>query len=151
MLVDRIKNNSTSLVQDLEMMNRKLANNPWLKNRVDICKMLLTMLTVLEKKEVLGIHVRELKARLGEREILTSPGVRVLSQDGGGMRGVATLRMLEEFEKRIGAKTRCLTYSLDQFQYWSYIGSLVGINCMGAREGWKSTWRWEEDIQEEYI
>ena len=90
MLVDRIKNNSTSLVQDLEMMNRKLANNPWLKNRVDICKMLLTMLTVLEKKEVLGIHVRELKARLGEREILTSPGVRVFSLDGGGMRGVAT-------------------------------------------------------------
>ena len=105
MLVDRIKNNSTSLVQDLEMMNRKLANNPWLKNRVDICTMLLTMLTVLEKKEVLGIHARELKARLGEREIFTSPGVRVLSLDGGGMRGMATLLMLEVLEKRIEAKT----------------------------------------------
>ena len=79
MLVDRIKNNSTSLVQDLEMMNRKLTNNPWLKNREDVCNMLLTR---LEKKELLRNHEREPKARLGEREIL--------SLDGGGMRGVAT-------------------------------------------------------------
>ena len=81
MLVDRIKNNSTSLVQDLEMMNRKLTNNPWLKNREDVCNMLLTR---LEKKELLRNHERELKARLGEREIL--------SLDCRGMRGVATYR-----------------------------------------------------------
>ena len=30
MLVNRIKNNSERLVQDLEMMNMKLANNPCL-------------------------------------------------------------------------------------------------------------------------
>ena len=49
--------------------------------------------------------MRELLARLGEREIFTSTGVRVLSLDGGGMMGVATLLMLEVLEKRIEAKT----------------------------------------------
>ena len=32
LLVNGIKNNSASLVQVLEMMNRKLAIYPWLKN-----------------------------------------------------------------------------------------------------------------------
>ena len=54
MLVDRIKNNSKSLVQDLEMMNRKLANKPWLKTREDVCNMLLTRLTSVGEKVGIG-------------------------------------------------------------------------------------------------
>ena len=58
----------------------------------------------MEKKEDVGILVRECQARLKEREILTSPGVRVLRLDGGGMRGKAALLMLE-LEFRTGVKT----------------------------------------------
>ena len=36
-------------------------------------------------KEEESILVRECKARLGERETLTSPAVRVLRLDGGGV------------------------------------------------------------------
>ena len=42
--------------------------------------------------------MKECKARLGERETLTRPGVSVLSLDGGGMRGVVTLLMLGALE-----------------------------------------------------
>ena len=42
---------------------------------------------------------------MGDRETLTSTGVRVLSLDGGGMRGMVTLLMLEALEKMTGAKT----------------------------------------------
>ena len=55
----RIKNNSASLVQDLKMRNMKLANYPWLKSREDICNKLLIRVTVLEKKEDVGILLRE--------------------------------------------------------------------------------------------
>ena len=50
------------------------------------------------------ILVRECKTRLGERETLTSPGVRVVSLDGWGMMYV------EDLEKMTGPRhTRCLT------------------------------------------
>ena len=42
----------------------------------------------------MGIHVREVNTRLGERVILTSPCVRVRSLDCGGMGGVATFLRL---------------------------------------------------------
>ena len=59
MVVARIKNYSASLVQDLEMRNMKLANYPWLKSRDDIRNKLLIRVTVLEKKEDVGILLRE--------------------------------------------------------------------------------------------
>ena len=49
-LVDKIKNNSVSLVQDLKIINRKLANYPWLKNREDIRDKLLRKLHVLRQE-----------------------------------------------------------------------------------------------------
>ena len=86
MLVDMIKTNSASLPKDLVNINGNQASYPWLRNREVIREQLLRSLRVVEMKGEERILVRECKARLGERETLTSPGVRVLSLDGGGMR-----------------------------------------------------------------
>ena len=74
-------------------------------------------------------------ARLGERETLTSPGVRVLSLDSGGMRGVVTLLMLEELEKMSGAKTHQMFDMEVGTSTGALIASMMGISCMGVREG----------------
>ena len=74
-------------------------------------------------------------ARLGERETLTSPGVRVLSLDSGGMRGVVTLLMLEELEKMSGAKTHQMFDLKVGTSTGAVVASMMGISCMGAREG----------------
>ena len=78
MLVDRIQTISASII------NRKLASYLWLRNREDVREKLLRSLRVVEVKEEESILVRECKARLGERETLTSPAVRVLRLDGEG-------------------------------------------------------------------
>ena len=90
---------------------------------------------MVEKKGEERILVRECKARLGERETLTSPGVRVLSLDGGGMRGVVTLLMLEELEKMTGVKTHQMFDLIVGTSTGAVIASMMGISCMGAREG----------------
>ena len=87
MLVDMIKTNSASLAKDLVNINRNQASYPWLRNREVIREQLLRSLRVVEMKGEERILVRECKARLGERETLTSTGVSMLSLDVGGMRG----------------------------------------------------------------
>merc|ERR1711936_1324269 len=99
--MERIKTNSASLKKNLELINKELSMFPWLIRSEKFRVAALRKLRLLgeEEEEDVDILVRECKARLGEREILNSPGVRILSLDGGGMRGVATLLMLEELEK----------------------------------------------------
>lgn len=77
------------------------------------------------------ILVRECMARLGEREILNSLGVRVLSLDGVGMRGVVTLLILDELEKMTGAKT----YQIVGTSTGAVKANMMGISSIGAREG----------------
>ena len=74
LLVERIQTNSVSLAMDLVEVNWKLASYPWLGNIEDIHDKLLKRLRMVEMKEEEMILVRECKARLGERETLTSPG-----------------------------------------------------------------------------
>ena len=79
-------------------------------------------------------------ARLGERETLTSPGVRVLGLDSRGMRGVVTLLKLEELEKMSGAKTHQMFDIVVGTSTGALIASMMGISCMGR--GWRCTGRW---------
>ena len=51
------------------------------------------------------------------------------------MRGVATLLMLEELEKITGTKTHQMFDLIVGTSTGAIIASLIGINCMGAREG----------------
>lgn len=38
------------------------------------------------------------------RKPITGRGVRILSMDGGGMKGIATLRLLKQLEERTGCR-----------------------------------------------
>ena len=59
-----------------------------MKNNLKYLSLLFpTTLVVVYMKGDKRILVRECKARLGERETPTGPGVRKLSLHGGGMRG----------------------------------------------------------------
>ena len=86
-------------------------------------------------KQEKGVLVRKCKARLGERETLTSRGVRKLRLDGGGMRGMVSLLMLEELEKMTGTKTHQMFNLIVGTSTGAVIASMMGIRCMGAREG----------------
>ena len=68
-------------------------------------------------------------ARLGERETLTSPGVRVLSLDGGGMMYVEDLKT--------GAKTHQMFDLIVGTSAGAMIliASMMGISCLGVSEG----------------
>ena len=135
-MIDRIKTSSASLIDDLKLMNKKLSMFPWLIESENFRVTALRKLRMLgNEEETVGVLVRECKARLGEREMLNSPGVRILSLDGGGMRGVATLLMLEELEKITGAKTHQMFDLIVGTSTGAVIASLVGISCMEAKEG----------------
>ena len=135
-MMERIKTSSASLEQDLELINKKLSMFPWLIGSENFRVSALRKLRLLgEEEENVDIFVRECKARLGEREILNSPGVRILSMDGGGMRGVATLLMLEELEKITGVKTHQMFDLIVGTSTGALIASIVGISCVEAKEG----------------
>ena len=94
---------------------------------------------MVEKKGEERILVRECKARLGERETLTSPGVRVLSLDGGRMRGVVTMLMLEELEEMTGAKTHQMFDLIVGTSTWDVRGGrCTGRNSRGV--WWRGWW-----------
>ena len=95
----------------------------------------MSRLMVLEKKVEMGMQMRVLNARLGEREMLNSPGVRVLGLKGGRMRGVGTLLVLEELDKRTGVKTNQTFDLIVRTSTGAIIASLMGISCMEARDG----------------
>ena len=64
--------------------------------------------------------------------------MRVPSLDGGGMRGVVTLLMMEELEKMTGANTKHKMFDLivgTSAGAMTLIASMMGISCMGVSEG----------------
>ena len=80
----------------------------------------------------MGIHVRELNATLGEREIFPSPSVRVRSLDGGGMGGVATFLMLEELGKEDRGQDLPDVRPDGGDQYWFYNSQLDRYKLHGG-------------------
>jgi patatin-like phospholipase/acyl hydrolase len=48
---------------------------------------------------------------------------------------LVTLLMLEELEKMTGAKTHQMFYLVVETSTGAVIASMMGISCMGAREG----------------
>jgi calcium-independent phospholipase A2-gamma len=80
-------------------------------------------------------HCLETLARLGYQEQLTSsPGIRILSIDGGGMKGVIALEILRKLEKKTGKKIHQLFDYCIGVSTGSIIIGLLALKKMSVDE-----------------
>jgi calcium-independent phospholipase A2-gamma len=78
---------------------------------------------------------RETLARLGYQEQLnSSPGIRILSIDGGGMKGVIALEILRKLEKKTGKKIHQLFDYCIGVSTGSIIIGLLALKKMSVDE-----------------
>jgi len=94
------------VVQQLEMLCKHLQSFPWAKNlagREQARGHILSIQSRYPSGEV-SLLCREALSRLGHPRPLSGPGIRVLSIDGGGMRGLVALEIVKKLERSTGRR-----------------------------------------------
>ncbi|KAI1714212.1 patatin-like phospholipase domain-containing protein [Ditylenchus destructor] len=153
LLVDKLLNAKTleSKLKHTDELNLHFLNFP-ASNAIaaegPLVRYLLTQVNTVrswnEKSDSSSNQQAELKARMQQCLALCGhinpprgPGVSILAIDGGGMRGVVGLEMLEEIEKRAGKKISELFDLVVGVSTGAIIASLLCVKGMSASEAKK--------------
>ena len=129
--------NSKSKMDDLKSFQDLLVANPWLRQRRQFASKAVGALTRLESsclilgENEIALGCKELRLKFGDLPLPKGPGPRVLALDGGGMRGLVTLMMLQEIERRTGKRI----YELFDLVVGTSTGAVVAaIVCVRGLE-----------------
>ena len=127
---------SSSLVGRLEKLTKLLALHPWLRERRRFSGRGVSELLRVEASkcpEVVAL-CREARLRLGDLPPPQSAGPRVLALDGGGMRGVVSLVMLQELEQRTGRPVHQLFDLIVGTSTGAILAAMLGLRKVPATQ-----------------
>merc|ERR1719430_2249552 len=132
--------NVKSNLKELVTLRNLLIANPWMKQRRKFAFKAIRALTRLEWRclnlgeEEVALSCKELRLRLGDLPPPAGRGPRVLSLDGGGMRGLVTLVILQELEHRTGKKISELFDLVVGTSTGAIVAAIVCIRGLGAKQ-----------------
>ena len=133
--------NIKSNLKELGTLRNLLITNPWMKQRRKFAFKAIRALTRLEWRclnlgeEEVALSCKELRLRLGDLPPPAGRGPRVLSLDGGGMRGLVTLVILQELEHRTGKKISELFDLVVGTSTGAIVAAIVCVRGLGAVQG----------------
>ena len=129
-----------SELEGMKRLRDLLAANPWLRQRRKFASKAVGALTRLQcnssllgEKEV-ALGCKELRLKLGDLPLPRGPGPRVLALDGGGMRGLVTLVMLQELERRTGRRIHELFDLVVGTSTGAIVAAIVCIRELSAKQ-----------------
>jgi len=135
-----LESNPKLKLEGLKRLRDLLAANPWLRQRRRFASKAVGALTRLEcrcsllrEKEV-ALCCKELRLKFGDLPLPRGPGPRVLALDGGGMRGLVTLVMLQELERRTGRRIHELFDLVVGTSTGAIVAAIVCIRGLGATQ-----------------
>ena len=135
-----LESNPKLKLEGLKRLRDLLAANPWLRQRRRFASKAIGALTRLEcrcsllgEKEV-ALCCKELRLKFGDVPPPRGPGPRVLALDGGGMRGLVTLVMLQELERRTGRRIHELFDLVVGTSTGAIVAAIVCIRGLGAKQ-----------------
>eukprot|EP00095_Tigriopus_kingsejongensis_P010573 snap_masked-scaffold1137_size60140-processed-gene-0.4 protein:Tk10573 transcript:snap_masked-scaffold1137_size60140-processed-gene-0.4-mRNA-1 annotation:"conserved hypothetical protein" len=126
----------SALVRKLEIFNHHLHEYPWAKGVAVRSHAISQMLHVRDKtaNESVQMLIREGLDRLGYQEPVGSRGIRILSLDGGGMKGIIALEVLRRIESTTGRRIHELFDFICGVSTGSIIASLLTFHKMSVSE-----------------
>jgi len=135
-----LESNPKPELEGMKRLRDLLAANPWLRQRRKFASKAVGALTRLQcnssllgEKEV-ALGCKELRLKLGDLPLPRGPGPRVLALDGGGMRGLVTLVMLQELERRTGRRIHELFDLVVGTSTGAIVAAIVCIRELSAKQ-----------------
>ena len=120
--------------EEVERLRRLVTAHPWLRLRASFARRGVRRLLREERRGggAGGEVCREVRRRLGDLPPPLGRGPRVLALDGGGMRGVVTLVLLQELERRTGRRLHQLFDLVVGTSTGALIAALLAVRGMDA-------------------
>lgn len=135
-----LESNPKSKLEGLKRLRDLLAANPWLRQRRRFASKAVGALTRLErsseflKEKEVALCCKELRLKFGDLPLPKGPAPRVLALDGGGMRGLVTLVMLQELEQRTGRRIHELFDLVVGTSTGAIVAAIVCIRGLDAKQ-----------------
>jgi len=133
-----LESDPSSELEALKRLQDLLAANPWLRQRRRFASKAVGVLARLEsncsREKEIALSCKELRLKFGDLPLPRGAGPRVLALDGGGMRGLVTLVMLQELEQRTGRRIHELFDLVVGTSTGAIVAAIVCVRGLGAKQ-----------------